>query len=111
MNDVFLFPCSFLNPKCLQVLHYNPAHFLDYYKMVNLKTALNALRVQLVSTLKTSILNIPLFPYAPCLLNIYKIQGRHALVYDMNTANETWEWVDLKEVRVMALFSTFVRVG
>ncbi|MED6171103.1 hypothetical protein PIB30_037580 [Stylosanthes scabra] len=23
--------------------------------------------------------------------------GRHALVYDINTANETWEWVDLKE--------------
>lgn len=26
------------------------------------------------------------------------LQGRHALVYDINTANETWEWVDLKEV-------------
>ncbi|XVE75709.1 hypothetical protein DITRI_Ditri12bG0114400 [Diplodiscus trichospermus] len=24
--------------------------------------------------------------------------GRHALVYDINTANETWEWVDLKEI-------------
>uniref|UniRef100_A0A0A9CNR4 Lamin-B receptor of TUDOR domain-containing protein n=1 Tax=Arundo donax TaxID=35708 RepID=A0A0A9CNR4_ARUDO len=24
--------------------------------------------------------------------------GLYALVYDMNTANETWEWVDLKEV-------------
>ncbi|XP_024529932.1 protein EMSY-LIKE 3 [Selaginella moellendorffii] len=24
--------------------------------------------------------------------------GRHALVYDMDTANETWEWIDLKEV-------------
>ncbi|XP_062166125.1 protein EMSY-LIKE 1-like isoform X3 [Alnus glutinosa] len=25
-------------------------------------------------------------------------EGRHALVYDMNTASETWEWVDLKEI-------------
>ncbi|TVU11100.1 hypothetical protein EJB05_44663 [Eragrostis curvula] len=25
-------------------------------------------------------------------------QGLYALVYDMNTANETWEWVDLKEM-------------
>ncbi|CAA7026854.1 unnamed protein product [Microthlaspi erraticum] len=25
--------------------------------------------------------------------------GRHALVYDINTANETWEWVDLKEIQ------------
>ena len=25
-------------------------------------------------------------------------QGRHALVYDINTAHETWEWVNLKEV-------------
>ncbi|GLT44713.1 hypothetical protein SLA2020_185970 [Shorea laevis] len=24
--------------------------------------------------------------------------GRHALVYDINTPNETWEWVDLKEI-------------
>ncbi|XP_021893922.1 protein EMSY-LIKE 1 isoform X2 [Carica papaya] len=24
--------------------------------------------------------------------------GRHALVYDIGTANETWEWVDLKEI-------------
>lgn len=26
------------------------------------------------------------------------VQGRHALVYDIHTTNETWEWVDLKEV-------------
>ncbi|KAF2572057.1 hypothetical protein F2Q70_00006523 [Brassica cretica] len=26
------------------------------------------------------------------------VEGRHALVYDLNTANETWEWVDLKEI-------------
>jgi hypothetical protein len=26
------------------------------------------------------------------------LQGLYALVYDINTANETWEWVDLKEV-------------
>uniref|UniRef100_A0A7N0T8H0 ENT domain-containing protein n=1 Tax=Kalanchoe fedtschenkoi TaxID=63787 RepID=A0A7N0T8H0_KALFE len=26
------------------------------------------------------------------------LQGRHALVYDMNSADETWEWVNLKEI-------------
>lgn len=26
------------------------------------------------------------------------LQGRHALIYDKNTANETFEWVDFKEV-------------
>jgi hypothetical protein len=26
------------------------------------------------------------------------LQGLYALVYDINTANETWEWVDFKEV-------------
>ncbi|KAL8099505.1 protein EMSY-LIKE 3 [Apium graveolens] len=26
------------------------------------------------------------------------IEGRHALVYDINTADETWEWVNLKEM-------------
>ncbi|CAN0902008.1 Protein EMSY-LIKE 3 [Linum grandiflorum] len=25
-------------------------------------------------------------------------EGRHALVYDMGTSEETWEWVDLKEI-------------
>ncbi|KAK1266450.1 hypothetical protein QJS04_geneDACA016298 [Acorus gramineus] len=25
-------------------------------------------------------------------------EGRHALVYDMNTQDETWEWVNLKEI-------------
>ncbi|OMO55173.1 hypothetical protein COLO4_36159 [Corchorus olitorius] len=25
-------------------------------------------------------------------------EGRHALVYDINTAHETWEWVDLKDI-------------
>ncbi|KAB2068214.1 hypothetical protein E1A91_A08G017900v1 [Gossypium mustelinum] len=25
-------------------------------------------------------------------------EGRHALVYDINTADETWEWVNLKEI-------------
>ncbi|CAN7117371.1 unnamed protein product [Brassica rapa subsp. narinosa] len=28
----------------------------------------------------------------------YFSQGRHALVYDINAINETWEWVDLKEI-------------
>jgi hypothetical protein len=26
------------------------------------------------------------------------LQDVYALVYDINTANETWEWVDFKEV-------------
>ncbi|KAF8395905.1 hypothetical protein HHK36_019860 [Tetracentron sinense] len=26
------------------------------------------------------------------------VEGRHALVYDINTENETWEWVNLKEI-------------
>lgn len=26
------------------------------------------------------------------------LQGRHALVYDIHTTKETWEWVDLKQV-------------
>lgn len=32
------------------------------------------------------------------------LQGRHALVYDIHTANETWEWVNLKEVIIVAHF-------
>lgn len=28
------------------------------------------------------------------------VQGLHALVYDMGTAQETWEWVNLKEVNL-----------
>ncbi|CAI9281083.1 unnamed protein product [Lactuca saligna] len=28
------------------------------------------------------------------------IEGRHAPVYDIRTANETWEWVNLVEVSV-----------
>lgn len=34
-----------------------------------------------------------------------RFQGRHALVYDVGTANETWEWVNLTEVDMMK-FST-----
>ncbi|KAL3537299.1 hypothetical protein ACH5RR_000665 [Cinchona calisaya] len=26
------------------------------------------------------------------------IEGLHALVYDINTANETWEWVNLSKI-------------
>ncbi|XP_050940000.1 protein EMSY-LIKE 1-like isoform X1 [Cucumis melo] len=26
------------------------------------------------------------------------VKGQHALVYDINTARETWEWVDIKEI-------------
>lgn len=32
------------------------------------------------------------------ILFIFFYQGRHALVYDIGTANETWEWVNLSEV-------------
>lgn len=35
------------------------------------------------------------------MLSFHHLQGRHALIYDMNTAHETFEWVDLKEVRLM----------
>lgn len=28
------------------------------------------------------------------------VQGMHALVYDMGTSQETWEWVNLKEVNL-----------
>lgn len=31
-------------------------------------------------------------------------KGRHALVYDINTGNETWEWVNLKEVIMISVF-------
>jgi hypothetical protein len=31
------------------------------------------------------------------------LQGLYALVYDINTANETWEWVDFKEVHDLFL--------
>lgn len=37
----------------------------------------------------------------PTLSKFY--QGRHALVYDMNTENETWEWVNLNEVMFILL--------
>ncbi|KAI4341263.1 hypothetical protein MLD38_026007 [Melastoma candidum] len=30
-----------------------------------------------------------------------KTSGRHALVYDIHTANETWEWVNFKEISPM----------
>lgn len=31
-------------------------------------------------------------------------KGLHALVYDINTGNETWEWVNLKEVIMISVF-------
>ena len=36
--------------------------------------------------------------YEAIITDYSAVDGRHALVYDMNTPNETWEWVDLKEV-------------
>lgn len=36
------------------------------------------------------------------------LQGRHALVYDMNSTNETWEWVNLKEVYILFSCRSYV---
>ncbi|KAF9597224.1 hypothetical protein IFM89_016365 [Coptis chinensis] len=36
--------------------------------------------------------------YEAVITNYDPVEGRHALVYDMNTAEETWEWVNLKEI-------------
>ncbi|KAK4266512.1 hypothetical protein QN277_027418 [Acacia crassicarpa] len=36
--------------------------------------------------------------YEAVITDYNSAEGRHALVYDMNTANETWEWVNLKEI-------------
>ncbi|KAL3382205.1 hypothetical protein AABB24_001990 [Solanum stoloniferum] len=39
--------------------------------------------------------------YKAIITDYSAVDARHALVYDMNTPNETWEWVDLKEIRSM----------
>uniref|UniRef100_A0A3Q7F0N9 ENT domain-containing protein n=1 Tax=Solanum lycopersicum TaxID=4081 RepID=A0A3Q7F0N9_SOLLC len=36
--------------------------------------------------------------YEAVITDYNKAEGRHALVYDMSTANETWEWVNLSEI-------------
>ncbi|KAL9405237.1 hypothetical protein Peur_002209 [Populus x canadensis] len=36
--------------------------------------------------------------YEAVITDFNPIEGRHALVYDMGTANETWEWVNLSEI-------------
>ncbi|KAJ8760021.1 hypothetical protein K2173_010877 [Erythroxylum novogranatense] len=36
--------------------------------------------------------------YEAVITDYNAVEGRHALVYDMNTADETWEWVNLKEI-------------
>ncbi|XP_062112231.1 protein EMSY-LIKE 1-like isoform X1 [Humulus lupulus] len=36
--------------------------------------------------------------YEAVITDYNDVEGRHALVYDINTAHETWEWVDLKEI-------------
>ncbi|XP_031379201.1 protein EMSY-LIKE 1 isoform X1 [Punica granatum] len=36
--------------------------------------------------------------YEAVITDYNPVEGRHALVYDIHTANETWEWVDLKEI-------------
>ncbi|KAI4334685.1 hypothetical protein L6164_013401 [Bauhinia variegata] len=36
--------------------------------------------------------------YEAVLTDYNPTEGRHALVYDINTASETWEWVNLKEI-------------
>ncbi|KAF8403894.1 hypothetical protein HHK36_012000 [Tetracentron sinense] len=35
--------------------------------------------------------------YEAVITDYNPVEGRHALVYDINTAAETWEWVNLKE--------------
>ncbi|KAI3414758.1 ENT domain-containing protein [Psidium guajava] len=36
--------------------------------------------------------------YEAVITDYNSVEGHHALVYDIDTANETWEWVDLKEI-------------
>ncbi|KAA8521228.1 hypothetical protein F0562_011935 [Nyssa sinensis] len=36
--------------------------------------------------------------YEAVITDYNPLEGRHALVYDINTADETWEWVNLKEM-------------
>lgn len=36
--------------------------------------------------------------YEAVITDYNPLEGRHALVYDINTADETWEWVNLKEI-------------
>ncbi|XP_039064122.1 protein EMSY-LIKE 3-like isoform X2 [Hibiscus syriacus] len=36
--------------------------------------------------------------YEAVITDYNRVEGLHALVYDINTANETWEWVNLKEI-------------
>ncbi|PON65502.1 EMSY N-terminal [Parasponia andersonii] len=35
--------------------------------------------------------------YEAVITDYNPVEGRHALVYDMGTANETWEWINLSE--------------
>ncbi|XP_018475392.2 protein EMSY-LIKE 3 [Raphanus sativus] len=36
--------------------------------------------------------------YEAVITDYNPVEGRHALVYDISTPNETWEWVNLKEI-------------
>ncbi|KAJ8899208.1 hypothetical protein K2173_012384 [Erythroxylum novogranatense] len=36
--------------------------------------------------------------YEAVITDYNPVEGRHALVYDMGTTNETWEWVNLSEI-------------
>ncbi|XP_019428770.1 PREDICTED: protein EMSY-LIKE 3-like isoform X1 [Lupinus angustifolius] len=36
--------------------------------------------------------------YEAVITDYNSVEGRHALVYDINSADETWEWVNLKEI-------------
>ncbi|PSS24497.1 Protein EMSY-LIKE like [Actinidia chinensis var. chinensis] len=36
--------------------------------------------------------------YEAVITDYNRVEGRHALVYDIGTANETWEWVNLSEI-------------
>ncbi|XP_028121366.1 uncharacterized protein LOC114318627 [Camellia sinensis] len=37
--------------------------------------------------------------YEAVITDYNPVEGRHALVYDISTADKTWEWVNLKEVK------------
>ncbi|KAI7985670.1 Protein EMSY-LIKE 3 [Camellia lanceoleosa] len=40
--------------------------------------------------------------YEAVITDYNPVEGRHALVYDISTADETWEWVNLKEMEIIS---------
>ncbi|XWS52450.1 hypothetical protein CRYUN_Cryun11dG0071400 [Craigia yunnanensis] len=39
--------------------------------------------------------------YEAVITDYNPVEGRHALVYDINAADETWEWVNLKDIELL----------